>query len=80
MRARTLFVYLIASASVLFPLAAGAQELNLPGLPALTSTPAPGGGTAYSLTVQTLLLLTLLSFIPALVLMMTSFTRIIIVF
>ena len=65
-----------------FPLAVGAQEidLSLPGLPALTSTPAPGGGTTYSLPVQTLLLLTLLSFIPATVLMMTSFTRIIIVF
>lgn len=57
------------------PLAAGAQ-----GLPALTSTPAPGGGSTYSLPVQTLALLTLLSFIPAMVLMMTSFTRIIIVF
>lgn len=49
-------------------------------LPALTSTPTAGGGTSYSLTVQTLVLLTLLSFVPAIVLMMTSFTRIIIVF
>lgn len=72
----------LSVAFLLAPLAAGAQELDLslPGLPAFTSTPAPGGGTTYSLTVQTLLLLTLLSFIPALVLMMTSFTRIIIVF
>jgi flagellar biosynthesis protein FliP len=49
------------------------------GLPALTATPGPGGGTTYSLSVQTMLLLTMLSFLPALVLMMTSFTRIIIV-
>ncbi|NCA70286.1 MAG: flagellar biosynthetic protein FliP [Sphingobacteriia bacterium] len=49
-------------------------------LPALTATPATDGGTTYSLSIQTLLLLTLLSFIPAMVLMMTSFTRIIIVF
>ncbi|MCL2162744.1 MAG: flagellar biosynthetic protein FliP, partial [Betaproteobacteria bacterium] len=82
MRARTLlpvaFVCLLAT----LPLAVGAQEidLDLPGLPALTATPAPNGGTLYSLPVQTLLLLTLLSFIPAMVLMMTSFTRIIIVF
>lgn len=48
-------------------------------LPALTSTPGPGGSTTYSLTVQTLLLMTALTFIPAAVLMMTGFTRIIIV-
>ncbi len=49
------------------------------GIPAFTSTPAAGGGTAYSLPVQTLLLMTALSFLPAALLMMTSFTRIIIV-
>jgi flagellar biosynthetic protein FliP len=49
------------------------------GLPALTSTPAPGGGTTYSLTIQTLLLMTALTFIPAILLMMTGFTRIVIV-
>ena len=48
-------------------------------LPAFTSTPAAGGGTQYSLSMQTLLLMTSLSFIPAMVLMTTSFTRIIIV-
>ncbi|MBU0603816.1 MAG: flagellar type III secretion system pore protein FliP [Gammaproteobacteria bacterium] len=48
-------------------------------LPALTSTPAPDGGTNWSLSIQTLLLLTSLSFLPAIILMMTSFTRIIIV-
>ncbi|MDR2014655.1 MAG: flagellar type III secretion system pore protein FliP [Azoarcus sp.] len=72
----------VAALLAMLPLAVGAQEIdfNLQGLPALTATPAPGGGTHYSLPVQTLLLLTLLSFIPATVLMMTSFTRIIIVF
>ena len=48
-------------------------------MPALTSSSAPGGGTQWSLSIQTLLLLTGLSFLPAIVLMMTSFTRIIIV-
>jgi flagellar biosynthetic protein FliP len=48
-------------------------------LPAVTSTPAPGGGTQWSLSIQTLLLLTGLTFLPAILLMMTSFTRIIIV-
>ncbi|QDX81355.1 flagellar biosynthetic protein FliP [Denitratisoma sp. DHT3] len=49
-------------------------------LPAITSTPAPGGGTQWSLSIQTLLLMTGLTFLPAMLLMMTSFTRIIIVF
>ena len=49
------------------------------GLPALTSTPSPGGGQTYSLSLQTLLFLTSLSFLPAILLMMTGFTRIIIV-
>ena len=66
---------LCALAAGLLPLAAEAQSL-----PALTATTAPGGGTAYSLSVQTLALLTGLTFLPAVVLMMTSFTRIIIVF
>jgi flagellar biosynthetic protein FliP len=48
-------------------------------LPAFTSTPASGGGQTYALPLQTLLLLTSLSFLPAALLMMTSFTRIIIV-
>ncbi|HEY6897309.1 MAG TPA: flagellar type III secretion system pore protein FliP [Rhodocyclaceae bacterium] len=48
-------------------------------LPAVTSSPAAGGGTQWSLSIQTLLLLTALTFLPAVILMMTSFTRIIIV-
>ncbi len=48
-------------------------------LPALNSKPLPGGGQAYTLPVQTLLVLTALSFLPAALLLMTSFTRIIIV-
>ena len=63
----------------------GAVLLSLPALalaqalPAVTSTPAPGGGTQWSLSIQTLLLLGGLTFIPALILMMTGFTRIVIV-
>ncbi len=49
------------------------------GLPAFSSTPAPGGGQNYTLSIQTLLTLTALTFIPAVLLMMTAFTRIIIV-
>ena len=63
-----------AGAMALLPADALAQAM-----PAVTSTPAPGGGTTYSLSIQTLLLMTSLSFLPAVLLMMTSFTRIIIV-
>jgi flagellar biosynthetic protein FliP len=48
-------------------------------MPAITATPAPGGGQTYSLSIQTLLFLTSLTFLPAALLMMTSFTRIVIV-
>jgi flagellar biosynthesis protein FliP len=65
----------LACALAGLPLLATAQAL-----PALTTSPAAGGGTTYSLTIQTLMLMTLLSFIPALVLMTTCFTRIVIVF
>jgi len=67
-------------AAISLSLAAGmvlAQSAG--GLPALTTTPTAGGGTTYSLTIQTLLLMTALTFIPAIVLMMTGFTRIVIV-
>ncbi|WP_041656997.1 flagellar type III secretion system pore protein FliP [Azoarcus sp. KH32C] len=72
---RTAMRIAAALSLVLLPVIARAQ-----GLPAITGTPGPGGGTTYSLSVQTLLLLTSLSFLPAIVLMTTSFTRIIIVF
>jgi flagellar biosynthetic protein FliP len=41
--------------------------------------PAAGGGTTYSLPVQTMLAFAALSFLPAVLLLMTSFTRIVIV-
>ena len=68
---------IILGLALLLPAIAFAQSTG--GLPAITSAPASGGGTTYSLTIQTLVLLTALTFIPAAVLMMTSFTRIIIV-
>ena len=49
-------------------------------LPGLVSTPLANGGQNWSLSVQTLVFITSLTFIPAILLMMTSFTRIIIVF
>ena len=67
---------LLALIVLLAPLAAWAQA---GGLPALTSTPGAGGSQTYTLSIQTLITLTALTFIPAGLLMMTSFTRIIIV-
>ncbi|MDB5990548.1 MAG: fliP [Herbaspirillum sp.] len=60
--------------ALILPLAAHAQ-----GLPALTSTPMPGGGQRYDLTLETLVFMTSLTFLPAALLLMTSFTRIVIV-
>ena len=48
------------------------------GIPLITATQSTGG-TEYSLTLQLLLLMTMLTLLPSMVLMMTSFTRIIIV-
>ena len=66
----------LALVALMIPLAALAQT---GGLPALTSTPGAGGSQTYTLSIQTLITLTALTFIPAVLLMMTSFTRIIIV-
>jgi flagellar biosynthetic protein FliP len=59
---------------LLLPSLASAQ-----GLPGLSSKTGPGGVQTWSLSVQMLLLITSLSFLPALLLSMTSFTRILIV-
>lgn len=53
--------------------------LAAPGLEALTVTTDGAGEQSYSVTIQVLVLMTLLSLLPALLLSMTSFTRIMIV-
>lgn len=72
---KTILKWLLAGVALALPLWALAQ----PGIPAFNSAPAPGGGQAYSLPLQTLILMTSLTFLPAALLMMTCFTRIIIV-
>ena len=69
-------VTIAGAAFALVPETALAQNGSIP---AFTSTPTPGGGQAYSLSIQTLLMLTALTFLPAVLLLMTGFTRIIIV-
>lgn len=49
------------------------------GLPALVVEDTASGGKSYSLSLQVLMFMTVLSVLPALLLTMTSFTRIIIV-
>ncbi|MFT5422021.1 MAG: flagellar biosynthetic protein FliP [Candidatus Endobugula sp.] len=53
---------------------------SLPGLDAMTVKTNVDGSQDYSVSIQVLAIMTALTFIPALLLMMTSFTRIIIVF
>lgn len=48
-------------------------------MPLVTSSPGPKGVETYSLSMQTLIVLTAMTFLPAALLMMTGFTRIIIV-
>jgi len=59
------------------PLALAADPLSIP---AITLSNGPDGQQEYSVSLQILLIMTALSFIPAFVILMTSFTRIIIVF
>ncbi|MGB5475087.1 MAG: flagellar type III secretion system pore protein FliP [Gammaproteobacteria bacterium] len=50
-----------------------------PGLAAVTMAPASGGGETWSVSIQVLAMMTALSLLPAALISMTSFTRIIIV-
>ncbi|GAD30440.1 flagellar type III secretion system pore protein FliP [Photobacterium leiognathi] len=49
------------------------------GIPALSVTVNPDGSEDYSVTLQILALMTALGFLPAMVILMTSFTRIVVV-
>ena len=61
---------------MLFPVA---DAWSAQGLTAFTVTPAANGGETYTVTIQILALMTVLSLLPAALIMTTSFTRIIIV-
>lgn len=60
---------------LLLPISVWAEN----SLPLINSTPSASGGQNYTLSLQTLILMTSLTFLPAALLMMTGFTRIIIV-
>lgn len=67
--------WIIMLVGLLLPLAAAAA----PGLAALKVEPTGNGGETYTVSIQVLALMTALTLLPAALLMMTSFTRIIIV-
>jgi flagellar biosynthetic protein FliP len=68
------FLLILAGSVLLMPTDVVAQNI-----PLFEAVPSKGGGTSYSVPVQTVLLLTVLSFVPAMLMLMTSFTRILIV-
>lgn len=68
---KRLFILLL----LFFPAVVFAQ----PGLDALSMTVNDDGSETYSLSIQVMILMTMLTFIPAAVLAMTSFARIVIV-
>jgi flagellar biosynthetic protein FliP len=67
-----LFVSLMASSAF-------AQDGSILGMPALTSSVGENGEATYSLSLQILVLMTVLTLVPSIVLGMTAFTRVIIV-
>lgn len=69
---------LLARAALALPLVAVADASFAQGLLTLNSSSGPAG-TTYSVPVETMLVFAALSFLPAMLLLMTSFTRIIIV-
>jgi flagellar biosynthetic protein FliP len=78
-RWRALAVAAAFGALLALPSLAVAQQAQPsgPNLPLMVAQGA--GGTSYSVPIQTLLFFTALSFLPAVLLLMTSFTRIVIV-
>ena len=62
-------------AGILFPFNAFAEA----GIPALSVTTNNDGGQTYTLSIQVLIVMTLLTVLPAGLMMMTAFTRIVIV-
>lgn len=75
----TLFVVLSAGAFFVVPDAVAQDQDAQNAITALTVTTNEDGSQEYSVTLQILVIMTALSFIPAAVIMMTSFTRIIVV-
>ena len=72
----SLFILLVGN---LVATVALSQDASVLGLPALSSTVDENGEATYSLSLQILVLMTVLTVVPSIVLGMTAFTRVIIV-
>jgi len=68
-----------AALGLALALALAAPLAGAAGLPAVTLETTPGGAQQYSVSLQVLAAMTALTFLPAILLSMTSFTRIVIV-
>jgi flagellar biosynthetic protein FliP len=79
MKPRAAWLLLLMFVPLTLPAAAPAVvALAAPGIPAL-SVHSSAGGQTYTLTIQLLALMTAITLLPAALLMMTAFTRIVIV-
>ncbi len=70
-------IFSLMSLLLVMPGAFAADPLTMPAVNLVTNA---DGTQSYSVTLQVLILMTMLSFLPAIVMMMTAFTRIIVVF
>ena len=71
----TMLAMALSVLAIAFSGSASAQT----GLPLVNVSSDPNGATEYSLTLQVLILMTVLTLLPSILIMMTSFVRIIIV-
>ncbi|MDA9226337.1 flagellar type III secretion system pore protein FliP [bacterium] len=78
MRNLSFKLFLFLSFSLMASSALG-QDSSVLGMPALNSSVGENGEATYSLSLQILLLMTVLTVVPSIVLGMTAFTRVIIV-
>lgn len=72
-----LFGCLLAVLTLALPFGVEAQQFIQ--LPSVNSSSNPDGSQTWSLSIETLVMLTMMSFLPSMLMMMTGFTRIVIV-
>ena len=69
----------VSSSSFTFHLLLVSSGAGAQTIPLVTSTPMPNGNTEYALGIQILMVMTVLTLLPAMLITMTAFTRILIV-
>lgn len=70
---------MFARVAVFFGLILASSLAGAQTIPLVTSTPMPNGNTEYALGIQILVAMTVLTLVPAMLITMTAFTRILIV-